>query len=81
MLFDFLGDLFVQMIGGFIGDSALQKLTKALNSRTVDVRRDKITRRSDLPGYIEPSPVSGEPPTASRHRLVEGLSRRSDSNR
>jgi hypothetical protein len=59
--FDGLGSFFVQMIGDMIGDSARTKITKALNSRTVDMRRDRLTRRSDLPGYVEPSPVSGEP--------------------
>ena len=58
--FDGLGSFFAQMIGDIIGDSARNKITKALNSRTVDVRRDRLTRRSDLPGYVEPSPVSGE---------------------
>jgi hypothetical protein len=61
VFFDDLGGFFVQMIGDIIGDSARKKITKALNSRTVDIRRDRLTRRSDLPGYVEPSPVFGEP--------------------
>jgi hypothetical protein len=59
--FDGLADLFGQMIGQVMGESASERISKVLDSRSVDIRRDRLTRRADLPGYVESSPVSGEP--------------------